>query len=282
MRRFISRYYESSSNTKIARGFGMGRMYQLMTKKNPTGDPMDPNSGDPDEDITWAVVTAFKDELQWGTKDPLSGQYVTEPRRPSGGENRRRNEFLRRYIRSLYPGGGPAEMGGQWMGGAEVRNEEGQKVEELSAYDESDVERMKEVHREDVEMGRKGDKRRLVTHFFRERPFFIMNPDEWAIRALAQHFNQEGYIIGKNGYYWIKSAEDGSVWQEGWVDVDFHHLVDEEERELTPNQSIPAGSRGGGAFTFKPPEQQQGGQQHIPSPLEVSEEASPRSRGYAA
>ena len=71
-----------------------------------------------------------------------------------------------------------------------------------------------------------------LARFIEEDSLFVPGIDENTARRIAQVFNQDSYIFGENGHYWIKATESGDVYQEGDTKEHFRLFGEEDEPEF--------------------------------------------------
>lgn len=77
-----------------------------------------------------------------------------------------------------------------------------------------------------------------------EASVFLPNISEAEIRELAVQFEQESYIFGEGGNWFLKETKSGAVWAEGMVEDTFEALRQKEVGEDFPYMSQIRGKEG--------------------------------------
>ena len=67
-----------------------------------------------------------------------------------------------------------------------------------------------------------------LAQFIEEDSLFIPNVSEETARKIAEVFDQDAYIYGEGGRYWLKDTKTGNVFQEGSTKQHFRSFFDDE------------------------------------------------------
>lgn len=83
--------------------------------------------------------------------------------------------------------------------------------------------------------------------YLAEKSVFIPYAREEDVRTIAELFNQDSYVFGQNGKFYIKKTDGSTTYMEGKIKDYLRQLSTEEVRDIT--DSSPVSSLPGASFT---------------------------------